>query len=963
MINNPNCGPSRKEKRMSTPGKSTKTTSMAMLVTRALALAARLAPPAGLLAGAIGIGIAFRAEATEVAVWKSQHKPGPTEPRTGIEDCTVTVPTGAYEAISLEFDVPAKWTYMGSCRDGKIRMDNLIGLREPGGWLTVQGNKLTGKFVRCLDIRGPFFEFSVDATVNGAVISGTVSFRKSMDNAAPQSGIVTGFRRSEAELAKINALSKDASWPNYGGPAGFGRAAKPAGAALVDSIGEAKVLWRSEEHIGQMLSPLTRFMYGWRDASGIRTSAGSSSPILEDGRIFVHLRYPRGDDYYLDNGRHGPHNMVEDARKAGYAELPDFAKEKILQSADEVMVAMDAQTGKTLWKAVIANRAENNQNHKDRGFDRTPAAGEGKVVGIGRHGTLFCFEAASGKPLWEAPAGVSHAPKLIIAEGIVVAPKDGSWAGFDLNTGKMVWKHPGQIVSYCLSVWPNGGRQYLVGYAGGNLVCIDPKTGTTLWSTPFEAVSPLGGVVIQGDILLGFRSGGEGAKTVGVAYRLSTTSAEKLWEVPNLDAGSYYPPMPVAGNYVFFASSTVAGTGTHVVVDMMTGKQTSTVTGMAPGNGGYLLSMEDLVLVRVDGTHGHNVFGSYKVDAAGQSKTADPKGWAPPFYNTTSYHMPVMYPVAEGRIFLRLGDGIYCYDLRKSPGRIKVEQAIQEAGADANAVITRLLSMATDADVHVREFAGRELAARVAAGQANSRQAEVLPVLVRLMTGTDPQLRRQLALALVRLGEAALPALVESSRQPDVMARILVVETLGQMNSVDDPRIDQILLAALEDTNMNVLEAALTSLGKRTAKLDLYLPVLIKLIDATHWPAHRPVDRYAMVTLLKILPKNTLPQPRPKRLEPLLVDLLAEFQDTATAYRAVDAIRALGDDEALRIFIGVLEGDSALPGIRAANGLGGMGALAKPALPALEQAMVKWKGSRTFMKCAQTARKTILEAR
>ena len=91
--------------------------------------------------------------------------------------------------------------------------------------------------MRCLDIRGPFFEFSVDATLNGAVISGTVSCRKSLGTGAPQTtdasqtGKLTGLRRSEAELAKINALSKEASWPNYGGPAGFGRAAKPAGTA------------------------------------------------------------------------------------------------------------------------------------------------------------------------------------------------------------------------------------------------------------------------------------------------------------------------------------------------------------------------------------------------------------------------------------------------------------------------------------------------------------------------------------------------------------------------------------------------------------------------------------------------------------------------------------------------------------------------------------------------------------
>jgi HEAT repeat protein len=367
--------------------------------------------------------------------------------------------------------------------------------------------------------------------------------------------------------------------------------------------------------------------------------------------------------------------------------------------------------------------------------------------------------------------------------------------------------------------------------------------------------------------------------------------------------------------------------------------------------------VENLVFVSTDGSHGHNTFGVY----GATPETFKLLGsWSPPHHHTNSYHCKCMvFPAVEGRLFMRGFDGIYCYDLRKSPSRVKVEQAIQEAGADANAVIMRLLTLATDADVQVREFAGRELAARVAAGQASNRQAEVLPVLVRLMAETDPQLRRQLALALGRLGEAALPALVESSRHPRAMVRIAVVEALGQMGSVDDPRIDQILLAAIEETNQDLLEAALASLAKRAGKRELYEPVLVKVIDVAQCPA----DRQAMAVLLKILPKNTSPQPRPKKLEPLLVDLLGEYQDTALAYRAVEAIQALGDAEALRIFIGVLEGDSALRGIRVANGLAGMGARAKPALPALEQAMVKWKGFATFMKSARPAYKTIQEAK
>jgi HEAT repeat protein len=314
------------------------------------------------------------------------------------------------------------------------------------------------------------------------------------------------------------------------------------------------------------------------------------------------------------------------------------------------------------------------------------------------------------------------------------------------------------------------------------------------------------------------------------------------------------------------------------------------------------------------------------------------------------------FQYVDGRLIIRGCNRIACYDLRKSPGQLKAEQAIQAVGADADAVISRLLTLATDADVQIREFAGRELAARVAAGQANSRQAEVLPVLVRLMAEADPKQRRQLALTLGSLGEAALPFLVESFRDPNVLVRIAVVELLGQMGGVEDPRIDKVLLAALDDGDPNLLEATLTSLGKRTANLDLYQPVLVKLIDA----AQSPLDREAMGALLRILPNTVPPQPRPKKLESLLVDLLSE--DAALAYRAVDAIRALGDDDALRIFISLLEADDPRRGVRVVRGLAAMGARAKPALPALERAMVNWKGTRSFMRSAEPASKTIQEA-
>ena len=46
--------------------------------------------------------------------------------------------------------------------------------------------------------------------------------------------------------------------------------------------------------------------------------------------------------------------------------------------------------------------------------------------------------------------------------------------------------------------------------------------------------------------------------------------------------------------------------------------------------------------------------------------------WVPPHPTTTAYNgQPLVSPIVEGRIFMRGGDGIYCYDLRRPEDRVK----------------------------------------------------------------------------------------------------------------------------------------------------------------------------------------------------------------------------------------------------------------------------------------------------
>jgi hypothetical protein len=73
-----------------------------------------------------------------------------------------------------------------------------------------------------------------------------------------------------------------------------------------------------------------------------------------------------------------------------------------------------------------------------------------------------------------------------------------------------------------------------------------------------------------------------------------------------------------------------------------------------------------MAYTRIDGTHGGNAFAFYSISAQGKIVAKTP--WESPQYggrtHTTSYHHPIMYALADGRMFLRQYDGIYCYDIR-----------------------------------------------------------------------------------------------------------------------------------------------------------------------------------------------------------------------------------------------------------------------------------------------------------
>ena len=656
---------------------------------------------AGVAACLLGIGADARAASgTQAPV-----------PHKGIADCHVSRPGGDYALAILKLTVPGDprnkdrakretltWTYVGGLRNGRMRVDDGVGLIEPGGSLALKDGKLTGRFRR-VDLGAVV---SIDAAVANGAFAGTGKIGE-------RSATVSGKYVTEAELTRHNAVAKDRAWPAAQGPLGGGCSAQWTGVATTDDLADLRMIWRCEESdIGRGMGNITRFMHTWGSASTRRTGSGCASPLVADGKVFLKYFVPAprepgqpemGNPNYGLTEAQGLAKLLKEAREAGFRgmELPKYAAEKMYQNVDDVVLCLDAATGKTLWKAMVRKRPTqgknhfNSQHHKAGPFDMSPACANGRVFALGMSGWLYAFDAGAGKPLWEVQSELDYSNALLAVGDVVVAPAGREWGGHDAATGKLLWKTGGGRAVSTLSAWSHGGKDYLVGVMGPNhartgIGCIDAATGRLLWNLPVNVLSSgrglgPGGMSVFGDILLVNQNNGTGKKDDPIlpavaAYHLTTAKPEPMWQLgPDEDAarvealrgtaarlGPVHPecvPVVVRGKYVFTADLRV--------VELATGKVLAKTKGLVPMNGGYMQAIEDIVLVRRDGTHGNMECGFYKIADDGSVRSLNEKAaWVPAIGGTTtSYHHPIFYAMADGRAFFRQENGVYCWGLRK----------------------------------------------------------------------------------------------------------------------------------------------------------------------------------------------------------------------------------------------------------------------------------------------------------
>ncbi|HKP82531.1 MAG TPA: PQQ-binding-like beta-propeller repeat protein [Pyrinomonadaceae bacterium] len=303
----------------------------------------------------------------------------------------------------------------------------------------------------------------------------------------------------------------------------------------------------------------------WR----VEIGEGYSSPVVSDGRVFVH-------------GRRDP---------------------------EEIVSAINLADGKVLWQQKYQATFKKNQYAVEmaKGPHATPLVIGNRLFTLGVTGILNAWDTASGKQLWSRDfskeidtsklfCGTAASPLLVDGRLVIQVGSDihgGQILGLNPASGVTEWEWRGLGPGYASPVAIEvGGTKQIVTMTEGSIVGVDGKTGKELWSAPFpdewheNIATPLWtGTHL---IISGTRQGTH-------AYALKQTGGKweaiETWKNPDI---APYMSSPVFGDGLIYGHSSKKK-GQFFAIDEKTGAVRWTTEGREGEHASLLLTPQHVV--------------------------------------------------------------------------------------------------------------------------------------------------------------------------------------------------------------------------------------------------------------------------------------------------------------------------------------------------------------------------------
>ncbi len=251
------------------------------------------------------------------------------------------------------------------------------------------------------------------------------------------------------------------------------------------------------------------------------------------------------------------------------------------QGENEVVLALDAETGKTVWQTPYPAPYKMNPATKNHGQGpkSTPLFLNGRLYTLGISGIVSAFQASDGKLLWQKPAppvdplyGTAMSP--IADKGVVIfhvgGNDQGALTAFDALTGEVRWAWRGDGPSYASPIIADiGGTRQLITMTQQNAVALDVATGALLWQLPWVTRSTNNSTTPLrfGDTII-LSGQGKGVTAVKPVRKGAAWTAETVWETAAV--GAFMSNPVIVGDTLFGLSHLASGQ--FFALDLQTGK-------------------------------------------------------------------------------------------------------------------------------------------------------------------------------------------------------------------------------------------------------------------------------------------------------------------------------------------------------------------------------------------------------
>lgn len=311
---------------------------------------------------------------------------------------------------------------------------------------------------------------------------------------------------------------------------------------------------------------------------------------------------------------------------------------------EEVVVALDAATGKTAWEYKYpAPWTKKMLSEYGVGPHSTPLITGDRLITIGATAKLHCLDRKTGSMLWAhdllkefkpdlLDGGYGYGSSPLLYNDTVILPLGGkgqSLVAFKLADGAVAWKNQDFDLTYSsLILIDRGSGKDLVAFTGKEVAGFDPASGELRWkhAHPTQFGANISTPVWDGGHRLFISSAyGMGSRCIDLPDAAGDVTPKELWY--NKKMKIHFGNGVMDGDQIIGSSGDM-GNAILSAIDLQTGKFRWRQKGIGKAN--CLLAGDKLIVLDEEGTLILGRSGKDRFEQLAKAKVAKRNAWTVP---------------------------------------------------------------------------------------------------------------------------------------------------------------------------------------------------------------------------------------------------------------------------------------------------------------------------------------------